>query len=197
MPAPGASHVRRLHRGALAAALVALVVPAAAQDVASPEPVTLDRIEVTTARLQGVPAFDVPASVARIELDGNAAQPGVAVSEALAGVPGLAARERQNFAQDTQLSIRGFGARSTFGVRGLRLYADGIPATMPDGQGQVSHFALAGAERIEVMRGPFSALHGNSSGGVVQIFSADGRAPGHGHLQASAGRDDAYALSAS
>ncbi len=197
MSARRPSHVRRLHRSALAAALAAMVLPAAAQDPAPTEPVTLDRIEVTTARLQGVPAFDVPASVARIELDGSAAQPGVAVSEALAGVPGLAARERQNFAQDTQLSIRGFGARSTFGVRGLRLYADGIPATMPDGQGQVSHFVLAGAERIEVMRGPFSALHGNSSGGVVQIFSAEGRAPTHGHLQASAGRDDAYAASAS
>ena len=197
MPAPGPLHARRLHRSELAAALAALVLPATAQDVVPADPVTLDRIEVTTARLQGVPAFDVPASVATIELDGSAAQPGVAVSEALAGVPGLAARERQNFAQDTQLSIRGFGARSTFGVRGLRLYADGIPATMPDGQGQVSHFVLAGAERIEVMRGPFSALHGNSSGGVVQIFSADGRAPSRGHLQASAGRDDAYAVSAS
>src|SRR5690606_11896463 len=180
-----------------AARLATLALPAIAQDAVPADPVTLDRVQVSTARLQRVPVFEVPASVARIELDGTAAQPGVAVSEALAGVPGLAARERQNFAQDTQLSIRGFGARSTFGVRGLRLYADGIPATMPDGQGQVSHFVLAGAERIEVLRGPFSALHGNSSGGVVQIFSADGRAPGHGHLQASAGRDDAYALSAS
>src|SRR5690606_23519139 len=79
----------------------------------------------------------------------------------------------------------------------LRLYADGIPATMPDGQGQVSHFVLAGAERVEVLRGPFSALHGNSSGGVVQIFSADGQAPTRGHLQASAGRDAARAITAS
>src|SRR5690606_19841146 len=81
--------------------------------------------------------------------------------------------------------------------RGLRLYADGIPATMPDGQGQVSHFSLAGAQRIEVLRGPFSALHGNSSGGVVQIWSAEGTAPAHGHLQASVGRADSRVLSAS
>src|SRR5690606_3787608 len=158
MPVPGPSHVRRLRRRALAALLATLALPAIAQEALPADPLTLDRVQVSTARLQRVPVFEVPASVARIELDGTAAQPGVAVSEALAGVPGLAARERQNFAQDTQLSIRGFGARSTFGVRGLRLYADGIPATMPDGQGQVSHFVLAGAERIEVLRGPFSAL---------------------------------------
>ncbi|MCW5580024.1 MAG: TonB-dependent receptor [Luteimonas sp.] len=159
--------------------------------------VTLDRVEVTSTRLRQVPAFEVPASISMIGMGVDAARAGVNVSEVLGGVPGLSARDRQNFAQDTQLSIRGFGARSTFGVRGVRLYADGIPATMPDGQGQVSHFSLAGAERIEVLRGPFSALHGNSSGGVVQVWSADGEAPAHGHVQASAGRDASHALSAS
>lgn len=171
------------------------IAPAVADDVL--DAVTLDRVEVASTRLREVPAFEVPASISVIAMGDDAARPGVNVSEALAGVPGLSARDRQNFAQDTQLSIRGFGARSTFGVRGLRLYADGIPATMPDGQGQVSHFSLAGAERIEVLRGPFSALHGNSSGGVVQIRSADGTAPAHGHVQASAGRDASHALSAS
>lgn len=200
IPAPAPMRVRRpvlplrLRACALAVAL-ALPALAAAEDAA--DAVTLDRLQVTTARLRDVPAFEVPASVTTIALDGDAAGQGVALAEALAGVPGLAARERQNFAQDTQLSIRGFGARSTFGVRGLRLYADGIPATMPDGQGQVSHFVMAGAERIEVMRGPFSALHGNSSGGVVQVTSAEGQAPTRGHLQASIGRDDARALTAS
>ncbi|HRO27353.1 MAG TPA: Plug domain-containing protein, partial [Luteimonas sp.] len=130
---------------ALAVLCAVLAAPAAADERLAAA--TLDRIEVRAARLQAVPAFDLPASISVIDLDGSAAQPGVSVSEALSGVPGLAARERQNFAQDTQLSIRGFGARSSFGVRGLRLYADGIPATMPDGQGQVSHFSLAGGER--------------------------------------------------
>src|SRR5690606_14797908 len=200
IPAPASMRARRpalplrLRACALAVAL-ALPALAAAEDAA--DAVTLDRLQVTTARLRDVPAFEVPASVTTIALDGDAAGQGVALAEALAGVPGLAARERQNFAQDTQLSIRGFGARSTFGVRGLRLYADGIPATMPDGQGQVSHVVMAGAERIEVMRGPFSALHGNSSGGVVQVTSAEGQAPTRGHLQASIGRDDARALTAS
>ena len=182
-------------RGVLALWPLLATAPAMADDVL--DAVTLDRVEVTSTRLREVPAFEVPASISVVQLDDATARPGVGVSEALAGVPGLSARDRQNFAQDTQLSIRGFGARSTFGVRGLRLYADGIPATMPDGQGQVSHFSLAGAERIEVLRGPFSALHGNSSGGVVQVWSADGEAPARGHVQASAGRDAAHMLSAS
>jgi iron complex outermembrane receptor protein len=97
--------------------------------------------------------------------------PMINLSEALGRVPGLTAANRNNYAQDLQISSRGFGARSTFGVRGLRLYADGIPATMPDGQGQVAHFDLAGADRVEVLRGPFSVLYGNSSGGVIAVFS--------------------------
>jgi iron complex outermembrane receptor protein len=82
-------------------------------------------------------------------------------------------QNRQNYAQDLQISSRGFGARSAFGVRGVRLIADGIPATMPDGQGQAATFNLDMAERIEVLRGPFSALYGNHSGGVVQLFTRD------------------------
>jgi iron complex outermembrane receptor protein len=106
------------------------------------------------------------------------AGPMVNVSEALQQVPGLVANNRGNYAQDLQISARGFGARASFGVRGLRLYADGIPASGPDGQGQVSHFDLASAQRIEVLRGPFSALYGNSSGGVIALVSAPVRAPG-------------------
>ena len=96
------------------------------------------------------------------------------LSEALNAVPGIVVQNRQNYAQDLQISSRGFGARSAFGVRGLRLIADGIPATMPDGQGQAASFSLDTAERIEVLRGPFASMYGNSSGGVIQIFTADG-----------------------
>ena len=101
----------------------------------------------------------------------------VNISESLGVVPGLLARDRQNYAQDVQISVRGFGARSTFGIRGVRLYVDGIPATLPDGQGQISNVDLGSAERIEVLRGPFSALYGNSSGGVIQVFSETGEGP--------------------
>ena len=159
------------------------------------DPVTLERVRVQATRLQGVSAFDTPASLDSIDPREDSSSAGVNVSERLGGIPGLLARDRQNYAQDTQLSIRGFGARSTFGVRGVRLFADGIPASMPDGQGQLSHFNLAGGDRIEVMRGPFSALYGNSSGGVLQLWSADGEDPDEGRVAASAGSNASRTLS--
>jgi iron complex outermembrane recepter protein len=95
----------------------------------------------------------------------------VNLSESLVRVPGITVNMRHNYAQDLQISSRGFGARSAFGVRGIRLYTDGVPASTPDGQGSISHFDIAGASRIEVLRGPFSALYGNSSGGVISLIS--------------------------
>jgi iron complex outermembrane receptor protein len=133
-----------------------------------------ESLVVTATRLPQ-PGFDLPAAIdaiaARVIREDN---PQVNLSETLNRVPGIVVQNRQNYAQDLQISSRGFGARSTFGVRGVRLIADGIPATMPDGQGQAATFDLASAERIEVLRGPFASLYGNSSGGVVQVFTADG-----------------------
>ncbi|MEO6519402.1 MAG: TonB-dependent receptor [Pseudoxanthomonas sp.] len=169
--------------------------PLAAQS-ATDAPTTLDRVEVRATRLIGVSDFDTPASLATVSLRDDDNGDAVNVSEALAGVPGLLARDRQNQAQDTQLSLRGFGARSTFGVRGVRLLADGIPASMPDGQGQLSHFNVLGAERIEIMRGPFSALYGNSSGGVVQLWSTQGQQGDPWRIRATTGSDDTTTLGA-
>ena len=167
--------------------LVLLLLASCSRGVAAgADPTPLPPVVVTATR-DPQPAFDVPASIDSVAV-GDAGTPGINPSEYLAGVPGLLARDRQNYAQDEQLSIRGFGARSTFGVRGVRLYADGIPATMPDGQGQTSHFSLDSADRIEVLRGPFSALYGNSSGGVIQIFTAEGTAPS----ELRAGLDGGY-----
>lgn len=137
------------------------------------------------------PLFDTPASIDVI--DGQwlrEATMKVDLSERLEHVPGLLIRNRHNHAQDLQLSIRGFGARSTFGVRGVRLYVDGIPATMPDGQGQTSNIDIASVDRIEVLRGPFSALYGNSSGGVVQVFTERGKAPASLEADFAAGSHD-------
>ncbi|KIQ32512.1 TonB-dependent receptor [Variovorax paradoxus] len=134
----------------------------------------LPAITVSTPRGQVAP-FNVPGSVDRV--DGNEMREGrlqVNLSESLGAVPGLQVQNRLNYAQDLQLSIRGFGARSTFGVRGVRLYVDGIPATLPDGQGQTSNIDIGSVDRVEVLRGPFSALYGNSSGGVLQAFTASG-----------------------
>ncbi|MFO1220401.1 MAG: TonB-dependent receptor [Burkholderiaceae bacterium] len=128
---------------------------------------------IVTGSVRDRQAFEAPYAIGVVDAqtlhDGG---PMVNLSEAMARVPGLNVSNRNNYAQDLQISSRGFGARSTFGVRGLRLYSDGIPASMPDGQGQVAHFDLAGAARVEVLRGPFSVLYGNSSGGVIALFSA-------------------------
>ncbi len=136
------------------------------------DPARLDTVVVTATR-EAEDVSSVPATVTRVDArEIRRARPRVSVAESLQRVPGVAARDRQNLAQDTQIAIRGFGSRATFGVRGVRLYTDGIPASSPDGQGQVSHFALDAADALEVLRGPFSALYGNSSGGVIQILSA-------------------------
>ena len=117
--------------------------------------------------------FETPYAAGSVDVQGlRGAGPMVNLSEALARVPGIVVNNRSNYAQDLQINSRGFGARASFGVRGIRLYTDGIPATGPDGQGQVSHFDLAGAQRVEVLRGPFSALYGSSSGGVISLVSA-------------------------
>ena len=149
--------------GTLIAALCASV-PAAAQDADQGVVVSATRTERRN--------LEIPASIDAVDATTlREGQPKVNLSESLGGVPGLVVQNRQNYAQDLQLSIRGFGARSTFGIRGVKLYADGIPATMPDGQGQAANFNLSSASRIEVMRGPIASLYGNSSGGVVQLFT--------------------------
>lgn len=169
---------------------VLLPLSAAAQTGVPVREGILDPVVISVTRGVEQRAFDTPASVDAIDAatirNGG---PQVNLSEALARVPGVVALNRQNYAQDIQISSRGFGARSTFGVRGLRLYVDGIPATGPDGQGQVSHFDLASAARIEVLRGPFSALYGNSSGGVISMFTADGGPQTVGDIATSFGSD--------
>lgn len=159
-----------LHPLALAAALAGAAAAAAAQaPAAAPAPQTI----VITGALREAALLEAPYAITSVGAEElRSAGPMINLSEALARVPGLVVAQRNNYAQDLQISARGFGARAGFGVRGVRLYADGIPATMPDGQGQVAHFDLAGAQRVEVLRGPFSALYGNSSGGVIALVTA-------------------------
>ncbi|ENZ8426990.1 TonB-dependent receptor PqqU [Klebsiella aerogenes] len=133
---------------------------------------------VVTATPTAVSELDTPAAVSVVNGDDmRQAAPRINLSESLGAVPGLQVQNRQNYAQDLQLSIRGFGSRSTYGVRGLRLYVDGIPATMPDGQGQTSNIDIGSIDSLEVLRGPFSALYGNSSGGVINVNTQTGSQP--------------------
>ncbi len=150
-------------------------VPAPGNVVAPAGSSELETVVVTATRIAESSA-NLPVSIDRIDATQiRQGQLQINLSESLAVVPGMSAENRQNYAQDLQLWVRGFGARSQFGVRGVRLYSDGIPGTMPDGQGQFSHFDLGSAGRIEVLRGPFSALYGNSSGGVISLFTEDGK----------------------
>ena len=171
-------------RRAVAVALLLAPWAASAQDglASAEEAPVLEPVTVTATR-RAASVFDTPAAVSVRGV--SVATPGMNPSEALQGIPGLLVRERQNHAQDTQLSIRGSGTRASFGIRGLRVYVDDIPATQPDGQSQLSHANLASAQRVEVLRGPFSALYGNSSGGVVQVFSGDGETPGEASVGAA------------
>ncbi|OYU98419.1 MAG: iron transporter, partial [Burkholderiales bacterium PBB5] len=143
--------------------LAVWLLPVAAA-MAQSEPVATADPVVVTGSLRAMRTLELPFAVTAIDAAAlRQAGPMVNLSEVLSRVPGVVANNRNNYAQDLQISSRGFGARAGFGVRGLRLYTDGIPATMPDGQGQVAHVDLAGAQRIEVLRGPFSVLYGNSS----------------------------------
>ena len=173
-------HVWRRLPAALVLALLALPFAHAQQDVPTGQTTlattTLPVIVVTATRI-AQPNFDVPAAVGVVMQDKIAeGAPASSLSQSLARIPGVVAQNRQSYAQDSQISIRGFGSRASFGVRGIRLLVDGIPVSGPDGQGQTDPFDLATAERIEVLRGPFSALYGNAAGGVIQIFTKDGPA---------------------
>ena len=133
----------------------------------------LDDVVVSVNRAEQK-SFDAPASIQAVNRDviqDNGAQ--VNITESLNRIPGVVGLNRQNYGQDLQISIRGFGARTQFGVRGVRLITDGIPATIPDGQGQTSTISLTSTERIEVLRGPLAQLYGNAAGGVIQTFTRE------------------------
>lgn len=135
----------------------------------------IDDLVITGSRYQAS-GWQLPFSVNRVDAEqATLGKPGVNLSEALGSVPGLVVQNRQNYAQDLQISSRGFGARSAFGIRGIKLLADGVPLSNPDGQGQAATFDLDTLDRIEVLRGPFASVYGSNSGGVIQLFSRDGQ----------------------
>jgi iron complex outermembrane recepter protein len=158
------------------------------------EKAELPNVVVGVTRSEAL-AFDTPASINVIRLQTlDSARWNVNLSEVLGSVPGLTANNRNNYAQDLQISSRGFGARTAFGVRGLRILVDGIPGNSPDGQGQVSHIDLGSARQIEVLRGPFSALYGNASGGVINVVTEQGGPDTVWSTTAAGGSSGSYRL---
>jgi iron complex outermembrane receptor protein len=160
------------HALKLVASLCLGVFPSAALHAQSATTALAD-VMVQSGRLEQK-QFDAPASVFAIDADTiRNSGPQVNISDVLNRAPGVVALNRNNYAQDVQISIRGFGARSAFGVRGIRLITDGIPASMPDGQGQTSTISMTSADRVEVLTGPLAQLYGNASGGVIQTFTRE------------------------
>ena len=159
---------------------------ASAQETGKPQP--SETLVVTATRIEKS-VYDIPAAIDAVSGDEfRAHRANVDLSEGIGRIPGIVVQNRYNYAQDLQVSSRGFGARAAFGVRGVRLLQDDIPLTMPDGQGQTALFDLDGANRIEVLRGPFAALYGNSSGGVIHLISA--REPKKPEFRASGTNDE-------
>src|SRR5882672_283064 len=138
-------------------------------DTTKPYPLPPLTVSVTRAEL---PLSKVPLSVHSVDrAQISRARPTWGLDEALANVPGVFVANRYNFSQDQRISIRGFGARSAFAVRGIKILVDGIPQTLPDGQGQLTNLELGEVDHIEVLRGSSSALFGNASGGVISIWT--------------------------
>lgn len=155
----------------------------------------LDTLHVRAVGLEGDPD-SLPVSTDMVVIERTAADSPVDTAGLFDGLPGVMARDRHNRAQDLQLSIRGYGARSTFGVRGIRILADGLPAGAPDGQSQLTQFNGLGVDAVEVVRGPFAALLGNASGGVVQLHSSPGNADAPWRVEIQGGGDGERSLGA-
>lgn len=163
-------HLKQSGTFAIVVSALALAAPAAGQ--APDSAASLAAIRVTVSRDLARPVLDLPYGVSRLVLDGaRAGTRRASLTEALLFVPGVAVSNRFNPTQDPRLTIRGFGARSAFGIRGVRVLRDGIPLTAADGQTAVDFLDLESSGAAEVFRGSAGALYGNSSGGVVDFRS--------------------------
>ena len=165
--------LNRLHYGILMS-MGCISSPLVWADALAQEVTVLPTLRVEATRTDTT-YMQTPASIFRVDMPKNDQSAQVNLTEVVKGIPSVQLRNRENYAQDLQLSMRGFGARSTFGVRGIRLYTDGIPATMPDGQGQTSNIDLSSLSHLEVLTGPFSSLYGNSSGGAILATTREGQ----------------------
>ncbi len=174
---PKVENNKQMNRERLKQWVCAIVLTACAADaVLAMGPAALDEIRVEASRVDE-DIYEVPAAIGVVDLDDiQLGQQQLGLDESLNKVPGVFFQNRYNFAQDLRVSIRGFGARAAFGIRGVKIFQDGIPSTLPDGQGGVDDIDLGSASRIELMRSPMSALYGSSAGGAISIYTEDGPA---------------------
>lgn len=147
---------------------VPLLVVASAASAAAAQ-TQLEEIVVTGTRSEQL-LGEVPSAISLVNMrDIQLGRQELGLDESLARVPGLFMQNRYNFAQDLRVSIRGFGSRASFGIRGIKVFADGIPVTLPDGQSGTDDLDIGSAESIEVIRGPSASLYGTASGGVISL----------------------------
>lgn len=135
----------------------------------------IEETVVTATRVERN-SLSIPFAISTVSGDDVQRRQLLGLDESMARVPGVYITNRYNYSRDLRISIRGFGARSNFGVRGIKVFVDGIPSTAPDGQTALDGLDLANVSRIEVIRGPAAALYGASAGGVINIFTEDGPA---------------------
>ncbi|HKH84386.1 MAG TPA: TonB-dependent receptor, partial [Gemmatimonadales bacterium] len=180
---------KKLSSAALSAAVLSLVVALPTTSRAQ-QPVAPDSTAPDTSRVEQLPELNVtvtrsteplqrvPYAVGVLNRDAlQRGQQTVGIDEALNNLPGVVVTNRYNYSLDQRISIRGFGSRSNFGVRGLKILLDGVPQTLPDGQSQLTNVDFATIDRAEVLRGASSSLYGNASGGVIS-FQTQQAAPG-------------------
>jgi len=150
-----------------------------AQAATAEEVESLSDVTVTATRVDKS-LYEIPASVGYVGIDDiQLGTEQIGLDESLDKIPGIFSTNRYNFNQDLRISIRGFGSRATFGIRGVRIYVDGIPNTLPDGQGGVDSIDIGSTASMEVIRGPSSSIYGTASGGVINIYTEDGPSEGH------------------
>ncbi|MGR8949362.1 MAG: TonB-dependent receptor plug domain-containing protein, partial [Gammaproteobacteria bacterium] len=150
----------------------------------------MEEIEVRASRV-GQSLADLAGAASVVEQkDIQLGRQQFALDESLNRVPGMFSQNRYNFAQDLRISLRGFGARANFGIRGIRVFVDGIPSTVTDGQSVIDDVELGAIERIEVIRGPSSSLYGSASGGVISMYTESGGADPYGEARFTVGEFD-------